>query len=52
MKFGLSKILFSLINYLFCLGLLPSCVVLVATARALKMHGGGPKVLNIDGLLV
>jgi formyltetrahydrofolate synthetase len=25
-------------------GLAPSCVVLVATIRALKMHGGGPKV--------
>ena len=25
-------------------GLTPSCVVLVATVRALKMHGGGPKV--------
>lgn len=25
-------------------GLLPSCVVIVATIRALKMHGGGPKV--------
>ena len=24
-------------------GLIPSCVVLVATIRALKMHGGGPK---------
>jgi formyltetrahydrofolate synthetase len=26
-------------------GLIPNCVVLVATARALKMHGGGPKVV-------
>jgi formyltetrahydrofolate synthetase len=26
-------------------GLAPSCVVLVATIRALKMHGGGPKVV-------
>ncbi len=26
-------------------GLAPSCVVLVATVRALKMHGGGPKVV-------
>jgi methylenetetrahydrofolate dehydrogenase (NADP+)/methenyltetrahydrofolate cyclohydrolase/formyltetrahydrofolate synthetase/formate--tetrahydrofolate ligase len=26
-------------------GLSPSCVVMVATARALKMHGGGPKVI-------
>lgn len=26
-------------------GLLPSCVVLVATMRALKMHGGGSKVV-------
>jgi methylenetetrahydrofolate dehydrogenase (NADP+)/methenyltetrahydrofolate cyclohydrolase/formyltetrahydrofolate synthetase len=26
-------------------GLMPSCVVLVATIRALKMHGGGPKVV-------
>ena len=25
-------------------GLIPHCVVLVATVRALKMHGGGPKV--------
>ncbi len=25
-------------------GLRPSCVVLVATIRAMKMHGGGPKV--------
>lgn len=25
-------------------GLIPSCVVLVATVRALKMHGGGPGV--------
>jgi formyltetrahydrofolate synthetase len=26
-------------------GLVPSCVVIVATVRALKMHGGGPKVI-------
>ena len=26
-------------------GLIPNCVVLVATIRALKMHGGGPKVI-------
>jgi formyltetrahydrofolate synthetase len=26
-------------------GLSPDCVVLVATVRALKMHGGGPKVV-------
>lgn len=26
-------------------GLIPDCVVLVATVRALKMHGGGPKVV-------
>jgi formyltetrahydrofolate synthetase len=26
-------------------GLTPDCVVLVATIRALKMHGGGPKVV-------
>jgi formyltetrahydrofolate synthetase len=26
-------------------GIIPSCVVLVATVRALKMHGGGPKVV-------
>lgn len=26
-------------------GLIPNCVVLVATIRALKMHGGGPKVV-------
>jgi formyltetrahydrofolate synthetase len=25
-------------------GLIPNCVVLVATVRALKMHGGGPQV--------
>jgi formyltetrahydrofolate synthetase len=25
-------------------GLIPNCVVLVATVRAIKMHGGGPKV--------
>ena len=25
-------------------GLIPSCVVLVATIRSLKMHGGGPNV--------
>ena len=25
-------------------GLIPNCVVMVATVRALKMHGGGPKV--------
>jgi len=26
-------------------GLVPNCVVMVATIRALKMHGGGPKVV-------
>lgn len=26
-------------------GLVPSCAVIVATIRALKMHGGGPKVV-------
>lgn len=26
------------------LGLKPDCVVIVATVRALKMHGGGPSV--------
>ena len=26
-------------------GLIPNCVVLVCTIRALKMHGGGPKVV-------
>eukprot|EP00795_Rhopilema_esculentum_P013830 gene13830-4766_t len=26
-------------------GLLPNCAVIVATVRALKMHGGGPKVI-------
>src|SRR5262249_42198361 len=26
-------------------GLIPDCVLLVATIRALKMHGGGPKVV-------
>ena len=29
---------------LFYSGLVPNCAVLVATVRALKMHGGGPKV--------
>jgi formyltetrahydrofolate synthetase len=28
-----------------CSGLMPNAVVLVATIRALKMHGGGPKVV-------
>jgi formyltetrahydrofolate synthetase len=27
-------------------GLVPNCVVLVATVRALKTHGGGPKVVS------
>jgi len=26
-------------------GLIPNCVVIVATVRALKMHGGGPRVV-------
>ncbi len=26
-------------------GLVPNCIVIVATIRALKMHGGGPKVV-------
>jgi methylenetetrahydrofolate dehydrogenase (NADP+)/methenyltetrahydrofolate cyclohydrolase/formyltetrahydrofolate synthetase len=26
-------------------GLIPNCVVMVATVRALKMHGGGPRVV-------
>ena len=26
-------------------GLIPNCAVIVATVRALKMHGGGPKVV-------
>lgn len=26
-------------------GLIPNCVVIVATIRALKMHGGGPRVI-------
>ncbi len=33
-------------------GLIPNCVVIVATIRALKMHGGGPKVvagIPLDG---
>jgi methylenetetrahydrofolate dehydrogenase (NADP+)/methenyltetrahydrofolate cyclohydrolase/formyltetrahydrofolate synthetase/formate--tetrahydrofolate ligase len=33
-------------------GLVPDCVVLVATIRALKMHGGGPRVtpgIPLDG---
>jgi methylenetetrahydrofolate dehydrogenase (NADP+) / methenyltetrahydrofolate cyclohydrolase / formyltetrahydrofolate synthetase len=29
--------------------LTPNCVVLVATVRALKMHGGGPKVRALLG---
>src|SRR5581483_3121450 len=28
-------------------GLKPDCAVLVATVRALKMHGGGPKVVGL-----
>jgi len=28
--------------------LVPDCVVLVATVRALKMHGGGPKVIRVS----
>lgn len=28
-----------------CSGLLPNAVVLVATVRAIKMHGGGPDVV-------
>lgn len=31
-------------------GFAPSCVVVVATVRALKMHGGGPKVVAGKGL--
>lgn len=31
-------------------GFTPSCAVLVATVRALKMHGGGPKVVAGKGL--
>lgn len=27
-------------------GLTPNCVVIVATVRALKMHGGGPAVVR------
>jgi formyltetrahydrofolate synthetase len=26
-------------------GLIPDCAVIVATVRALKMHGGGPQVV-------
>ena len=26
-------------------GLVPNCAVIVATVRALKMHGGGPDVV-------
>jgi formyltetrahydrofolate synthetase len=26
-------------------GLIPQCAVIVATVRALKMHGGGPAVV-------
>ena len=32
--------------YLCCVGLVPNCAVLVATVRALKMHGGGPTVTS------
>ena len=28
------------------IGLIPSCAVLVATIRSLKMHGGGPTVTS------
>ena len=28
-------------------GLKPNCVLLVCTARALKMHGGGPPVTAV-----
>jgi len=28
-----------------CSGLKPDCMVIVATVRALKMHGGGPPVV-------
>ena len=28
-------------------GLKPNCVVVVATVRALKMHGGGPDVCGL-----
>lgn len=31
-------------------GLLPNAVVLVATVRALKMHGGGPPVVSGEPL--
>jgi formyltetrahydrofolate synthetase len=30
-------------------GLMPHCAVIVATVRALKMHGGGPKVSELHG---
>lgn len=29
-----------------CIGLIPSCAVLVVTIRSLKMHGGGPAVTS------
>ena len=31
---------------LICIGLIPSCAVLVVTIRSLKMHGGGPVVTS------
>ena len=42
-----TSIFFTLVFCCFwhCSGLVPNCVVLVATIRALKMHGGGPKVV-------
>ena len=30
----------------YCIGLIPSCAVLVVTIRSLKMHGGGPTVTS------
>ena len=41
--FGGSAVLFPLV---LSPGLVPSCAVLVATVRALKMHGGGPTVVS------
>lgn len=32
--------------FLYCVGLVPDCAVLVATVRSLKMHGGGPTVTS------
>lgn len=49
---GIAYIMYSCMVYLLaydmytCVGLIPSCAVLVATIRSLKMHGGGPTVTS------